>query len=65
MIHEVIYWTLWCAIAFFTCYGWARWMERLAEPVCSCRKGAWDPSCPIHGKPSPSDEGKPAEGKVF
>ena len=26
------------------------WLERFADSGCTCRKGAWDPECPVHGR---------------
>jgi len=30
--------------------GWASLMTHLADAGCTCRKGAWDPECPVHGR---------------
>lgn len=30
-------------------YGWAALVERFAGSGCLCRKGAVNPTCPIHG----------------
>jgi hypothetical protein len=38
------------AVAFYCSLGWATWCERFADSACTCRKGAWDPDCPVHGR---------------
>lgn len=36
-------------IGFFAGYGFAAWLEQV-NPLCLCRKNAWHPDCPTHGR---------------
>jgi hypothetical protein len=36
--------------ALVVCIAWAQLMVWFADSSCTCRKGAWDPECPRHGR---------------
>jgi hypothetical protein len=38
------------AVAYGGATWWGKLMCRFADSGCTCNKGGWNPSCPVHGR---------------